>query len=90
MWKLYEKSKKDATVFMQGSDKVYKNQSSSFLTEIKAYNWFLLPLVIENKPQGLILVDNKYNQRKKKNRSFRIGRSLIFNQLIFSQYQSIY
>ncbi len=60
---IYQHAKKKPNYYKCVNHKEYQNNRSQFLSTIKAFNWLILPLLIDNKPQGLIFVDNKFNGR---------------------------
>lgn len=63
LWRFFQSAKENKYVYMNSNEKEYQAESSLFLTKVKAYNWLVCPLIVENKPQGLIFVDNRFNHR---------------------------
>ncbi|MFZ5518274.1 MAG: GAF domain-containing protein [Candidatus Zhuqueibacterota bacterium] len=61
--KFYHSLKENKNEFLSENGEDYKGDSSHFLSKIKAYNWLVCPLIVENEPAGLIFVDNRYNHR---------------------------
>lgn len=63
LWKFFQSVKENKYMYMNSNDKEFQNGSNQFMTRIKAYNWLVCPLIVENKPEGLIFVDNRFNHR---------------------------
>ena len=59
LWRIINQSKGKSPKYLNENFRKIRNEKSIFLSKIQAYNWLLLPLIIDNKPQGLIFVDNK-------------------------------
>lgn len=63
IWQIYNQSKLKPNYHKCINNAEYKSNKNMLLRTIKAFNWLILPLVIDNKSQGLIFVDNRYNER---------------------------
>ncbi|MEE4312131.1 MAG: GAF domain-containing protein [candidate division KSB1 bacterium] len=63
IYEIFHATKEDRNFIYVQNDLEYRRHASPLLSKIKAYNWMILPLIIEDRTQGLIFVDNKYNKR---------------------------
>jgi len=63
LWKFFQSCKENTSEIVNKNNEEFDGEDDQFLSKIKAYNWLVCPLVVENEPAGLIFVDNRYNHR---------------------------